>query len=452
MQLPRIIHADPLLKRRVKPASASLLATLSLAVLTVFCANEVSAQPGPTAGPDPLPGAIFTTESTGNRVNQNIFALKEDVYLDGGPKHPGAAGLPAGAYYVRVTNPSGSLLLGSTVGSGNDTPFVVDEGGEPLALYQLTAILVKASDATAGYDDTDNPGGEYKVWVSTSATFDENVTKTDNFKVKRNNEGSAIDTVTLHVVKYYDSNANGVQDDAATEPVITGWRFHVSDDIHLDRHTPISLVLAPGTYTIYQVNPLEINWVQTSSDIVQVTLGAGADHAEKFGHVVIGQRGGRTLGFWSNKNGQAATTTADTAFLASLNLRNANGSNFDPTSKSQIPKWLLSASATNMANMLSAQLATMQLNVRHSNISGVQGSYILYRPELNVFGITYNSGFITIDQLMAAANAALAANGSTVTSGPSRTYQEKLKNALDDGNNNLPFYVLPPNTASIFTF
>src|SRR5207249_4191072 len=114
----------------------------------------------------PLSGAIFTTDSICSGVDLNIYASKDDVYINGGPEHPGAASLPDGSYYVQVTNPSGSLVLGTSVGSGNETPFVV-VGGEPADCYQLSGILNSASSGftTPGYDDTDNPGGEYKVWV-----------------------------------------------------------------------------------------------------------------------------------------------------------------------------------------------------------------------------------------------------------------------------------------------
>ena len=37
----------------------------------------------------PLTGAIFTTDSTCTDVNVNIYDNKEDVYIDGGPSHPG---------------------------------------------------------------------------------------------------------------------------------------------------------------------------------------------------------------------------------------------------------------------------------------------------------------------------------------------------------------------------
>ena len=144
--------------------------TVSLAVsLLIAIALPVLAAP-------PLPGAIFTTDGTCTGVNVNIYSNKDEVYLDGGPAHPGAAGLPDGYYYVKVTEPDGTLL-GTSIGSGNDAPVHVT-GGEFDECYQLSTILIKASDSTPGYDDTSNPGGEYKVWVSNEPSFTNNSTKT----------------------------------------------------------------------------------------------------------------------------------------------------------------------------------------------------------------------------------------------------------------------------------
>src|ERR1043166_502833 len=60
-----------------------------------------------------LTGAIFTTTSTGTAVNANIYNLKDDVYLNGGPQNNADPGLPTGTYYFQVTDPSGSTLLSS---------------------------------------------------------------------------------------------------------------------------------------------------------------------------------------------------------------------------------------------------------------------------------------------------------------------------------------------------
>src|SRR4030095_13806198 len=122
----------------------------------------------PSAFPaDPLPGAIFTTDSTCTGVNVNAFPNKEAVYLDGGAKLPGAAGLPDDSYCVQITTPDGVILGLSAEGAVT----VVD--GEFVQCYQLSSILNTASSGFTipGYDDTTNPGGEYKVWVSPDCTF-----------------------------------------------------------------------------------------------------------------------------------------------------------------------------------------------------------------------------------------------------------------------------------------
>ena len=59
-------------------------------------------------------GAIFTTLPDGSEVNYNIYASKNDVYLDGGPGIGApitAAGLDDGRYVFQVTDPSGRVLL-----------------------------------------------------------------------------------------------------------------------------------------------------------------------------------------------------------------------------------------------------------------------------------------------------------------------------------------------------
>jgi hypothetical protein len=111
-----------------------------------------------------LPGAIFTTDKDGNRVNQNIYDAKTDVYLQGGPDKQGAH-LPDGTYYYRVTDPSGKNVLSAT------RSVTVKDGVFP-------------STQLAPFQDTPNNGGEYKVWLSTSSDFTNKCTKTDNFKVK----------------------------------------------------------------------------------------------------------------------------------------------------------------------------------------------------------------------------------------------------------------------------
>jgi hypothetical protein len=403
----------------------------------------------------PVTGAIFTTNVNCTGTDLNIYDSKAAVYVDGGPAHPGAAGLPNGLYYVQVTTPGGTLL-GTTVGTTNETPVSV-VNGDFQACYQLSAILRKGSDAGPfpvapdGYDDTTNPGGEYKVWISTDSTFTNSQTKTDNFKVKTPEEctencGPQEET-TLTVRKYYDANANGQLD--AGEVFLAGWRFNIHDGINLNRYTPITLVVAPDTYTVTEYMPNETNWINTDPGAgtlaKSTTLASGNSRTLNFGNVCLGPGGGLTLGFWSNKNGQKQFGSDDLALMVSLNLRNANGTAFNPGDYTTFRTWLLSANATNMAYMLSAQLAAMELNVLNGNVTG---SSIVYVPGLP----GYPTGFLTVNQLMTAADTELGLHGNTTSGTPgdvSRAYQEALKNGLDRGNNNLNFVQA---TACPYTF
>lgn len=168
----------PIKESNVKPSNLSVRLILpAVFALVLLAAGVLVAVAAP-----PVKGAVFTTNGQCNQVNGNIYENKWDVYINGGPKKPGAAGLPDGEYYVRVTQPNGKLL-GTSIGSANDTPVQV-VGGEFVQCLSLDAILIRASDGTPGYDDTKNPGGEYKVWVSNQPDFANNSTKTDNFKIR----------------------------------------------------------------------------------------------------------------------------------------------------------------------------------------------------------------------------------------------------------------------------
>lgn len=137
----------------------------------------------------PLSGAVFTTDSDCTGVDLNIYDSKEDVYLDGGPEKATSASLPDGEYYVKVTDPSGKVLLGTSVDAPDKTPFKVVNGASD-GCIQLMEVLV-IPDGDKGFDNTPNPGGEYKVWVSADPSFPNKDTKTDNFKAPGEYSGPA---------------------------------------------------------------------------------------------------------------------------------------------------------------------------------------------------------------------------------------------------------------------
>ncbi len=369
--------------------------------------------------------------------------------------------LPDGSYYVQVTNPSGSVVLGSSIGTGNATPYVV-LGGEPQGCYQLSAILNSGTSGftIAGYDDTDNLGGEYKVWVSTDSTFVNNSTKTDNFKV-RDGGGGPGDTSDLCVRKFYDANVNGIFD--VNEVEITGWEFTLFGTVGFDTvqiphsDTPWCGTVDPDTFHAMEADTVGTPlWLHTTPTLVEMTVAAGQHGDVLFGNACLGAGGGLTLGFWSNKNGQSLETAPDFTLLTNVNLKTATGVNQDFTgsfaaNKTALNAFLLGANATNMANMLSAQLAAMELNVSHYGVAnkfgaGVNGAAIVSAPGCGNTGL--NNQFITINDLMTAANTELGLLNLTTSGSPFRGYQECLKNALDDANNNRNFVQGAPCTFS----
>ena len=141
--------------------------------------------------------------------------------------------------------------------------------------------------------------------------------------------------------------------------------------------------------------------------------------------------GGRTLGFWSNKNGQALIGSGDLTMLRALNLVDKSNSDFDPDTSSQLKTWLLKADATYMGYMLSAQLAATELSVYNGLLNGLQSVWVddgdgIYEP----------GEALTINSIMAAANLLLPGQPSD------RADQEYYKNLLDKINNNLLWFVV----------
>ncbi len=370
-----------------------------------------------------LSGAIYTTTAACGSVNVNQFTSKPDVYLNGGPQG-GGSGLPDGNYWVRVTAPDGTVL-----GTSQTAVATVLNGGF-VQCYQLVDIVYDG--LVKGFGDTPNNGGVYKVWVSRTDAFDPNQSKTDNFKV---NDGTTPpNTGALVVQKFYDANANGVQD--GLEPLLTGWKVSVAYEGGLPtiEYTTYTDDLAlPGGYSASEAKPVETNWFNTTPTTLTGTVVVGQTTTLSFGNVCLAGGNGRTLGFWSNKNGQDLIGADDLALLVSLNLRNANGSDFNPGNKGAVKSWLLSGTAVNMAYMLSVQMAAMQLNVLNGFVPGGAIIYAPGTPGANAFG------FNSVNAVMAAANTSLGLYGLTLSGHPERGAQELLKNALDAANNSKNF-------------
>jgi hypothetical protein len=112
-------------------------------------------------------------------MNSNIYADKEDVYLDGGPgvgAPQDGAGLPDGTYVFQVTDPSSKTSLSTDFGGCRQ--FTVADG-------VISGVVATGCQHVTGVDadhgavtvqlmpflDTPNNGGEYKVWVTLLEDF-----------------------------------------------------------------------------------------------------------------------------------------------------------------------------------------------------------------------------------------------------------------------------------------
>ena len=187
-------------------------------------------------------GAIQTTTSDGKTVNANIYGSKDAVYLTGGPQNEQGNGLvPDGTYYFQVTDPSGATLLSTddiscraVVVSGGKI-IGVPSGAPPAtcttgyhALGTFNSANGEMPVQLMPYNDTPNPGGEYKAWLTPVANyapgtcttgkdafgFCDSDSKTDNFKIKPN-------VAHVTVCKFNDLNGDASQEPG--EPLLPHW-------------------------------------------------------------------------------------------------------------------------------------------------------------------------------------------------------------------------------------
>ncbi len=263
---------------------------------------------------------------------------------------------------------------------------------------------------------------------------------------------------SITVCKFYDQNTNGIQD--GVEPSLTGWPFCINP---LDNGTPAlqtqltanggcatwSNLTVPGDYVVTEANANESNWFHSTADTSLIVFPAsGGSETRTFGNYCTSPSNGLTLGFWSNKNGckiLTGSTTGATLYpavvtlLNSCQLVNANGTIHTFTNSYSLFKtWLLGANATNMAYMLSAQLATLKLDVNFA-VPPVDG---------NAFDLCSH---MTVNALIGAACDSMTGPGNqyTLSGNPSRPGQEMLKNCIDKINNN---GAVVPVTPCSYTF
>lgn len=134
-----------------------------------------------------------------------------------------------------------------------------------------------------------------------------------------------IELGSISACKFYDRNANGVND---AEPAVVGIIFTLQGTNVKGEAVSLSQVsgadgcvtfadLLPGNYTLCEVVPSG-NWVPTTDTCVIVNLPEGDELAFEFGNMCQGLAGFGTKGYWHNKNGLDETDQSELDYLNSL--------------------------------------------------------------------------------------------------------------------------------------
>lgn len=467
------------IRSRAAALAAAIGAFCLCSLLFAGAAGAVVAGAGFTTFDETVGGCLNGNNPNG--VNCNLYEDKADVYMSGGPESV-KTGLSDGEYFFAVVTPgeqNGGFVDGAK-GNLSDTTAGGTEGdlgtGDAVSNrtftvkeHQITSYLGTHKTGTspkgrfiiglAPFDDTDNPGGVYILAFCKVGATSPSECKYDAFKIKgsEENEEEVNPFGTISGLKYYDVNHSGKFDPG--EAPLPGWAIDWTDTVSGTALTDQSGLfevknLVEDTYT-FKEEAGPAGWIQTGNTVDQSIASLGSSvtlNEDKTYTVELGEGGivsglnfgnvceiknsnGLTLGFWSNKNGQAILKANEAkwrSLVNSSNLRDAKGNLFTLSASDSFAKayekfrtWLLNATATNMSYMLSAQLISTELDIALNELNGKD---LVKDPD--------GDGWVSINHVVADAIAFLATHGNTTAAGPDRELAEAYKNIFDGLNNN----------------
>jgi len=457
------------MKSQNKVKKVILLATLMLSTMLIAIPAYAidTGVKTPLNYQDPISGQEATNPDNG-RVDDGVYALFKN---GGGGSTPAyvpdteiyynfSFGVPTNATIDGILVTLSALRGGSNAGAKFEVCLSGDQG--------ISWTSYKKTDALSISDALYDLGSSIDNWdLSTGASLAD-----DQFGLKirptndvvANGELWKLDSISITIyytltggsisgAKFYDIDTDGEWDEG--EPAIEGFKIELYDaenellDTQLTDEDGEYLFdeLDPGTYMVKEVMPLGETWINTTDDSITIEDLSGSSEDNNFGNVCIGCDGGASgKGWWTN-NG-ADDGADDLPALCLLNLRDGDGYDFDPTEygikvQGQFPEgtfahWLQEADAVNMAYMLSAQFAAMELDVLNGFVNDED---LVYAPGIDSANA---SGFASIGDLMSEANTELGVHGQALDGDDWRDYQEALKDALDAANNNVNFVCTEP--------
>ncbi len=334
--------------------------------------------------------------------------------------------------FVTVTNTNGVITLALPF-TNNPNPALFGAGlggvGQSLLLNPLDNSAIEPCLFKAWIGDSWelSMGSEWPYIVRNgSINPNTNQCAIASYAYFRIGDGSGSD-VTGSV--FLDADRDGVHD--AGELPLANWAVNLvtgqgSIQALTDANGNYVFADVPaGSYTVELT--LQAGYVvTTASSLPAEVCGCANVAAGEFG---VAQQmlacDGHTIGFWGNRNGlRLVDQHGILATLPALCLRNMCGQHVAPGSLASFRCFLRGANSINMAYMLSAQLLAMHCNVMTGFVSP---SCMIRDPHL---------GDITIAELMQRSILSLCAHGWTPPGSPHRLEQSRLKNALDNANNN----------------
>lgn len=268
-------------------------------------------------------------------------------------------------------------------------------------------------------------------------------------------------TITVH--KFVDINGDGIENGG--DDGVAGIQITVSGAA-----TASGVTDANGNMTIANVGPGEVHisenlsqsaftWINVSTSLDGIRGPAGdisfaglsaVDRSAAFGNMVCNIGVAKTLGFWANNadktlqqimvlNNDLDIAGITNTLYATAGYVNSSGVN-DFTSFKSFRSWILSANASDMRYMLSAQLAAAGLNLG----SGGASAYSLVTmtdAQVSALGLSVNAYTRVLDQrgvmrnVIQVRDVMMLANQSLANCSLTRCYMEALKTILDDFNN-----------------
>jgi uncharacterized repeat protein (TIGR03803 family) len=395
------------------------------------------------------PTDIAITLGPGISVNEAALVIPQGirVQINGGAWYGGSPAL---------TLSSGDLsITGATFVNATDAPTILVTGGSLTlrndTIQESTGFNDPAISITGGTVDlgtSGNPGGTV-INVNGTGTFIRNTTANrvsavgDTFEINRQETAWPIAlTVTtgssLVLVGNSPPPLSGTVDGTPFTGSIT-YTTPFGDPVTVTLGTTATAASPVDQYAItatlsgadagnYVINPA----TSTTGTMYVVSLGADPDGS-----------GAQTVTFWDSKRNASTITAADLSSLDHLNLVTQGGSAFDPHSVAQLQEWMSVSPNATAAYQLAVQLAAMDLNVLAGDVRATDlvfaGGLLPYASADQIMGLT-SGGFIDVQDLMNAANAALAqVRPGAPANDPNATYELALATILQNANANTDF-------------